>query len=227
MPRLMRKAKVGFMSKKKNLAISHSLNEKQKKEVKKLINVNLSRTLETKYYDIALNTVTGYTPSNAGTILPITGLVTYIAQGNADQQRVGDSITPIKYEFRGEITGNNLHTMRIIVFQWHPNYSDYSPSTGDILNGAYASSVNFPLAHQSWDYRKNFTVLADRFYVQDINKSTYVHIIIPKKKLVKNIEYIAGSQSNALNHIFMMFIQDGTTTLNTIYGVQRLYYKDA
>jgi len=187
--------------------------------VKKII----SNSTETKYVDGSIS----LTPGNTGSL----GTLVLPAQGASDTQRTGDDIKVQSLQFRGYVLNGNVHVMRIIVFQWHIE-STTAPTYGNILNGTWSgTSTQAPFGFPAWDYVKTmFTILSDRtIYAggnsSDIGLVNYM-VNIPGSK-IRKIHFINGSTTDCFNGLYVLTVQDGVASLNTLDANYRLQYKDA
>lgn len=183
----------------------------------------ISNSTETKFIDGA------YAPggNNTGQITTI-GLP---AQGSTDSNRVGDDIKPIALMLRGYLSGGNVHVMRVIVFQWLLE-STTVPTYSNILNGAFSgTSLQAPFAFPAWDFsKKAVKILSDKTLYAgtstgDIANVNYM-VNIPASKLRK-IHFVNGSSTDCFGGLYVLTVQDGTITLNTLAFDYRLTYKDA
>jgi len=187
--------------------------------VKQIIN----NSVETKFLDGFFGSAGGNSGNIFTLVLP--------GQGSTDSTRVGDDIKPVMWELRGYLSGGNIHAMRVVLFQWHIE-STTAPTFGNILNGAASgTSTQAPFAFPAWDYQKTmFNILSDKmFYAQgtgtDMNILNY-RVKIPGTKLRK-IHFINGSTTDCFNGLYMLTVQDGAVTLNTLNCSSRLTWKDA
>ncbi len=98
--------------------------------------------------------------SSSGTILP--GL-SGPAQGVALNQRTGDVIYLNKFYITYTVDAANsdvFSSLRVILFQWHPNSALASPTVADILQ----SSTFNVCAMYDWNFSNQYTILYDRLH---------------------------------------------------------------
>lgn len=192
------------------------------KSVKEFVKKEIHREVETKQLLQSINVTAGWT----GGITQITQPV----QGTADGQRIGDKIEPQMLRIKGLVQGTNLHVMRIVVIQWRPNSGTFTPTVGNILEGAYSGSVNFVNCPISRDYRHEFKVLHDKRYFASGLADHYANIPVDIKlyrKNLNNVNFINNSATDGVGTLWFLTVQDGTATLNSFIAVSQYQYKDA
>ncbi len=109
-----------------------------------------------KFFDCNLTTVS---PLTTGTITGLLGP----AQGAAVNQRIGDIIYLQKMWINYTCDAANADvysSLRVIVFQWHPNNGLIVPTASDILQ-LVSTSV---YAMYDWNFADQYTILYDKLH---------------------------------------------------------------
>lgn len=182
----------------------------------------VANSTETKFVDNSYSV----TPDNTGAITTI--ILPVI--GTGDSNRIGDDIKPTSLVLRGYLSGGNIHVMRVIVFQWHL-ISTSAPTYNSILNPSFnGTSLSAPFSEPNWDYKKkSFKILSDKtMFSQGTGDITLINymVSIPASKLRK-INFIAGSGTTCINGLYLLTVQDGIVSLNSLSFDARLTYKDS
>lgn len=136
--------------------------------------------------------------------------LTNISQGNADGQRIGDSIQLTNFIWRGTITPGSVDCFgRIILFQFHELDSGTSPTRTDVLTstgGGVGTLTNWSHNKDSLD-AKRLRILADwRFPIRVASSSDYNASVLffRTKRLRKAVRYNLGTNYGT-NKILMWF----------------------
>lgn len=140
------------------------LNQRQKRQVKSLI----GRRIETKFVD-ALKSSTGIVSS--GTLFNLN----VPSSGTGISGRIGDRVTVRRIDFAYQVIGyDTTNQVRVIIFKWQNDNSVYAPSTITILDPAYTSTADCPLAPYNWDnfHAKDFAVCYDKVHSLSFNNTT-------------------------------------------------------
>lgn len=199
--------------------------------VKKIVKRELHKQIEDKNADLYfVRTEEELNPS--GTVNTI--FVNPIVQGTDDGQRVGSRILPKSISLRMNISKDPdqqsglYNNFRVILFRWHPDSTNYTPTFGDILNTAESTAVYNP------DTRDQFTVIMDKWYSgEDLSNGNQSHNMVLNKKL--NLKQYMNFQTNnngaCTNQLYCLIQSDYTGTnadtaeVVNIRGV--MFYEDA
>lgn len=192
--------------------------------VKSIVNKTLDRRVEKKYFDVDKSG--GYQFSVAGTMTKLSGL----AQGVADNQRVGDQCKLKSLLIRGFISGNALGALmcRVIVFRWNDD-DTVAPTIGDILQQTGTSVVVTSPYFFDQVRQGRFTVLKDKM-IYSTNAASSNNYTVPFKiyrKIGSRIDTKGGS-TNGKGHIYMLIcssITNATYCPNIFYN-SRISYTD-
>lgn len=155
-------------------------------------------------------------------------LISNIAQGTADGQRLGDAIDLKWIEGRIAWTlGTSPNKVRIIILQWHEMCVGGSPNVGSVLENL-GTAVTY-LQSYVWSNRKAFTVLRDKTYELETGvTTTAIDRFKIKSGFRKKIQYSAGSSTSMQNGIFIIVVSDdGVVTYPTFSHHTRICYSDA
>lgn len=168
------------------------LNQKQKKEVKKLVQAPMER----KHF------VTAYEGNASSSVHVITDL-TGIAQGDAYNERDGDSIKIVGGYFRGSVVGSDAtNIVRITLIRWKPTTT---PTANDIYQSTGIGTVGSIYSEFDRDNRKSFTVLKDIFiHVDGYNPQKPFYIRIKNQPMLKYM----GSSTNGANKLYLIHSSD-------------------
>jgi len=220
-----------------------------RKYVKKAINANA----EEKY---ALTNINGasITQDQKGVADAYYCLTDNIPQGLLDNNnRDGDQIRLHTFEGRyitqmdpAAATGNKNVTMRMIIFRANTNI-DTTAAVGSGLIAIYPLSNILALGAggvvsitSTYNHdrlkAKLFTILYDKCWFQTtapligpgVNNNTR-YIVIKKKLKNMKIEYIAGSTTNAMNHLFVLIMTNqnsGVANAPQLYSSTKVTYFD-
>ena len=136
-----------------------------------------------------------------------------IAQGDGENERVGNDIKPkylaLRYQVKAQQgTVQNDTEVRVLLFQWHPN----SAQAGDPSTGVMLENGNNPFAYYKTNQTKQFTILHDGKYVVNAERASpswlYLQdVTIPGQKMRK-IHYNDATTTTGENHIYLMFIHN-------------------
>lgn len=200
------------------------LNKRQKKEVKRIVNVGR----ETKYNDVTLN---AQTSTNTVGIQPLIS----INQGTTDITRVGDEIKLKAVEFQIKIEQTpataagikDNHVVRVLIIQWK---GATTPAAADIFQYTGAGVMVSPIDNDR--QRKLLKVLYDRkFYLQDAGPSITGNSRQIIKRFAKRITFSAGSASPQDNQLYFVNVSDYTAAAGevapTYYFASRVKYTDS
>jgi len=192
---------------------------KVSKTVKSYVKKTLASGIENKYIDAVYSS---YQPTYSY------GFISFLAfpgtQGPGISQRIGNAIKPTKISFRGQYYGGNTHILRMIVFRWHPNTA---PTGALVLENVYASTFRAPFTPYNYENRGMYTILKDKTYNLSAGgpNNVLINFDLKGKKLAQVKWDQAGA--NVSNGVYVIMIQDGVVTLNTVDMVVRTWYEDA
>lgn len=186
-----------------------------------------NRTKEIKYANlltVPYQQVTGYTTTD----------LTAIAQGTADTQRIGDSISWVDLEMRLAVftrsttptpTSSNV---RVMIYQWHSDDAIDPPSATVILG----SSTSDPIAPVNYDLQNQqnkIKVLYDKtFLVMNTGLGPQpTEFVIPHTAGRQKISYTGGGTTGN-DHVYIMVGSDtpGAAAPFVAFNA-RLRYRDA
>lgn len=187
---------------------------------KKLINSQLSRRLEKKYF-LTAESATNMTYAGAVSDLSL------IAQGDTDISRDGDSLYMRSCRIVGTMhnAGGDANHVRVILFQWH---DDSTPTPSNVLIAGYLSTVNSVNSLYHHDQRKKYSVLWDKKIRLDPSGPTSAFFDSGYKfPKVKKISYTAGTTVGN-NKLWLLIVSDtASATYPTVNYVAKLTYNDA
>lgn len=204
------------------------LNQIERSQVQRLI----KRGVETKFYDRVQE------DQEINTSSFLTNLTNNIAQGDGQEQRIGDKID-IRYlrisgdfatKVAGAGTASTLNDVRLMVFRWKPDNGTDPPVMADLLEDTSTLPIHSPY-NQDPSLKKKFSILYDKhFTLQSRSLGGKDHrdfkITVGPKKLGK-IHFNAGITTGA-GMIYMLVIGNQATGDNAClmdYSSQ-VSYKD-
>ena len=192
----------------------------------------LSSIAEHKYFEngVTLGPTAGAQLNSTGSLL----LITDVAQGAGQTNRIGDKATgtslEMKYEliFPGLATTNPINTARIIVFIWK---DDTVPAVVDILEDPTYPSLS-PFNHDKKVKRKIlydktinqyglYSAVATQSFADSQRPNVTYSVYIPLGKLKRycNIYYQSGT-TVGVNNIYCLAIADNNGAANTTWSFQ-------
>jgi hypothetical protein len=193
-------------------------NPSKTSDLKSLVAQEVKKIEGEKYHNKFIDTQATATPAyNQGPfsmVLPI--------QGVTDSNRIGDTIRLTKISCRVYLNGINTHLMRLIIFRWHPLSISQAPTAALILQSISATYA--PLSPYMFDTKPLFSVLYDKTWPMDSYHGTYVEEFSLRANWVT--KFNTNSATDAIDSVFILYLQDGTLTLNTITLDFRLFYHD-
>jgi len=199
-------------------------------DVQKMITSALNKDREAKYLISGATNVFGtaaYTYSS----------VVDVPQGTGDSARIGDVLEPARLHFvihlvRNPATSNVDEVIRIVIFQWRPQFS-LQPPTSAVLwkNDPIASAVT-PFSEWIKDARSSFIVLYDRRFVMTGLTATtegarVITFHVNLRRALKQLQYVAGSTTDATNKIFIGTCSSTATTPPVLTWRAQFSYWDA
>lgn len=170
----------------------------------------------------------------------VRSFVDAIAQGTADNQRVGTMISPTSLQFRAYLRSNTTtvgpSTSRLIV-AWDKQADQLNPPVSG-ANGVLDSTVvtNELLSPFNHDNIERYTILYDKVFTLNVNSSTSSTTTVPngkyikkKIKLSRNIRYgTIGAGVPITNNLVFIWLTDTLLAGQPTFEMgSRLYYKDS
>lgn len=199
---------------------------KTAKVVKKIVKNELHKQIEDKDAELSLS-VSQTLLDPIGNVYPL--LTTGIVTGSDDGERIGSRILPksleMRFNFNNSSTTTNRH--RIVVFRWHPDNTNYTPTAPQIFNSSGSDAQYNPQT------RDQFTVLMD--YTVDerdlSNGHQSYHKLLRKKLNLKQYMNFQASNSGACTNNLYAVVQSDVTessSSNVIISMSGiLFYEDA
>lgn len=199
-----------------------SLNPRQKKEVKMIINKNT----ELKSYDA------GYAgaavASLAGSITPLFP----IPQGAGNSQRVGNDITAsyMQLQWQGTIaTTDASNIIRILIFQWSLDNATAVPTVADILYTGGGMAAWNALPH--FDNRDKYKILYDQsVFLEAGSVGSSTASVGPRKLKIphKTMLFNGGGVTTGRYMTYALLCSDSAAVDHPDFQIQaRLVYRDA
>lgn len=185
-------------------------------EAKKVV----SKAIETKMHDVNQTTV----PIDY-TIGYVSSMTSALTRGTAENQYLGDKITPVGLSVRMQFTRVDATQMiRCIVIQ---NRAGGVPLLSTLLQSV--GNITAPLSPYDVDYDNTYRVLYDQVWSMDSIRGT---TMIKKLKLnyrrLRPIWFNGADGELERGGIYLMFISDSAVSSHpTVDFRARLYYKDA
>lgn len=199
-----------------------SLNPRQKKEVKMIINKNLElKSVDATYGGAAS--------------APLAGVITAmfpIAQGTGNSQRVGNDVNAsyTQIQWQGVISSSDpTNELRVIIFQWSLDNASAVPTVADILYTAggmagYNALYNF-------DNRDKYKILYDRSVFLEagsVGSSTVSYGPIKLKIPHKTMLFNGGGATTGRYMLYNLICSDSAGIPHPTVNLQsRLVYRDA
>jgi len=204
----------------------------------KRIKTIVDRSTETKelFFNSGLSALTF---TKAGDVMPLfaTGTVstdTYYpcAQGDGDNERIGDSVKLkyLKLNLRIVVSATSPDVVRIIVFRWKPNiaYStDFNTLTPLVLYNAASDDYQTAMSHYN-NKKSQYHIYRDRLIHMDTyNSIKAIRMKIPLKDIKCEFTGDGTATSHSMtNSLFVMVIGEGTPTNSYVWS-SVVSYKDA
>lgn len=187
----------------------------------------IRKTEEIKYLD---TTVTSALAHYAG----YQSVVTNIAQGQTQNQRIGDNLNLLSLQFRFRLSLGSTPTdgpVRVIVYQWHDMSSGSDPVPADILQTiGTASSFLAPYAESQ---QKDYSILYDKTYtLTAAQRPVYCSPRISingGKFMQRSMHFKPASSVLARNNLYLLFIGQNASgvTCPFIDFICRVRYTDS
>lgn len=181
-----------------------------------------------------------------------------IAQGGADiNNRSGDRIflKSIKFRFLTQMVPNQATANNVVMFRFLLVQFKEAVNTTAAIGSALKAIINptlfltpgedgtnpDPLSMYNHDRRKQYAFLCDKVWTQVANGNAagvalnnsmirQMNIVVPMRKVLKQIEYINGSTTNAINHIVGLVITQNANAITSpplFYGVSKIDFTDS
>lgn len=205
---------------------------KTAKAVKKIVKKELHKQIEDKNVEISVQ-VNEQFLDPLGNVFNLIDITSYLQNGSQDGQRVGSRVLPksmsVRCNLRDPDTQSGVNNnFRIVIFRWHPDETNYVPTSQQIFQGQGT------LAPYNPDTRDQFTVLLDKQYnAQDLISGAQKHNFTLNKKLnlKQYMNFQATNSGKCTNDLFMIVQSDiagtpsDTTPVVNIQGL--MFYEDA
>jgi hypothetical protein len=156
--------------------------------------------------------------------------LTIIPQGNAQSQRIGDVIYPIKLDCRYSLSTANsdvFNTIRLVLFTWKQNNASVAPGTASVLE---SPTTMGPLSFYNYEGRLEYHILKDIMRSMSgtsaaptIESNLVAAFTVPLSgKIVYNLGVTTG-----YNQIYLANISDSAVTPYPFLTMWfRLWYYD-
>lgn len=191
-------------------------------KVKKIVDMKIAKNTEMKLFD---STATQQTVSDAGTLTNLTA----VGQGDHDDQRQGDKLTPkkliVKMNF---VAGDSTNICRVVIFRWKQYSGSIAPTQALLMDYTTANGVLAPLSMYAHDYRSTFQILHDKtIYLNAVSKPQVGHSFRLNLKRGPKINFVATT-TNAQNHIYMYIVSDSAAATHPNYShISRFNFVDS
>lgn len=193
-----------------------TLNKKQKQQVKDMM---LSNT-ELKYMMFYVNAAG---PNATAVVTPSTT----IPQGDAQGERIGDSLRFHHAILRGNVTcADSTNVVRVIFFLWRPNSALAAPVAADLLDLGPAGIIDV-LSQHNYLKRDLYKIIFDKVY--DLTLSGYNRVIDFNEKIqIKGrSDYGTSAGGNATNTIYVLYLSDSAAAPNPTLNLNlQTFYSD-
>lgn len=189
------------------------------KAVNRQIRKQLNKAIESKHHDYLMN--------SSG--VDFSGTMHDLSQvngGNSSITRVGDKIQPSQLDLRWQVTiGDTTNSIRMILFQWHPDDATDLPTTTEILQTIAVPEA--PQAQYNTNFRSQYRVLKDVTIPLGASSRETVTGRWLINKHMRPIHYNFGAVTG-VDKIYLMVISDSGAVPNPGFiGRWRMYFKDA
>jgi len=198
----------------------------QKKENNQLSLTRLSLLArDEKYFD------TTWVAVNVTTTLTIYS-VTAIPQGNAQSQRIGDKVMPLRAKCLLQLYGSSTdiqNFVRVILFRFKPNNAagSFPLSTGVVLDhgaSGVSAETNSPYSFANRDV---FTIVKDTIVPMCYNGANGVAEWVFDAAFPPVATVFTAGLTTGANQLFLMLGSDSSAAPHpTVTGVFRLFYTD-
>ncbi len=165
-------------------------------------------------------------PAQAGAVVNLMNL----AQGLDSNERIGDSVMPVRIEVRGKYVLNasaTASTVRLVILR-----DNAGTTTQPTIIEAFGSVANFrnnnPAIGDS-QQRARFTILWDKFItIESGNSSGTIKAIAMKKRLARRKVHFTGATATdeGKNCIYLFHATDEATNVPAATALVKLWYND-
>lgn len=184
---------------------------------KKYVRSVVNREIETKHDNTEIN-------ATATLSTPLWYDLTSFSQGVTGLTRVGDRIRPIKLRINHTaVASTSTNRMRVVIFQWHPNTANHTPSLSTFIDANAGYEIQGPL-HP--DYRQQFTLLKDVYWTFDNVTGPGIRSMILNIRPKKTIEFNPAANTGT-NHVYMLVMGDNNTYPQSFTTSVQFMFKDA
>lgn len=201
------------------------LSVEAKREVRSLISKGISRNAESKQHSVSV--APGIVFDGAGGV--IISQLTNMAQGVADNQRVGDEATlkwlrvHMFFSNQAGATANPYTFFRVVIFQYHR--SDNAPQIAELflVSSANGGATYGTFSSRNIDYMGIYNVLYDKTiktvqgaanaanYGANSSYAQELQIRVPLKYAKRKIQYLAASTTST-NGIYILITTGQVST---------------
>lgn len=211
------------------------VSKKTSSVVKRIVKKELHKEIEDKNASINI----AYQEQDITSTGSIFGLLpSGILQGVDDGDRIGSRILPKSLVLRGYLKGQvpastsfgnlNNNSVRTILFRWHPDSTNFTPTVAQILENPSVYSNYNP------DTRDQFTVLKDMIADADdqaFNSQRSTYNCMKKLNSRQYMNFQAGNSGACTNNLFGLIIAEANgVAMSTKPCLQlegNLFYEDA
>lgn len=183
------------------------------RSMRKVARSELRKFQETNFWDINITQVATW----GGAIHSLTA----VPQGTADQNRIGDKLTPVSMTFRYHVISPTSGVIRLIFFRYKLSST---PVPGDVLISTNLGTSFGVTSGYEHDLRSDFEVLHDVTLGSTAGSSSELIVRKKFKKMAssKKIEFVASGASGR-NKVYLLVIGNKATS-PTVVLTSRLNY---
>jgi len=201
------------------------------RKVKRITRIVRSLKPEVKYFD---SSVTNSSLTANGFIYPLNNVVQSTSASN-DITRIGDIITNKLLHFRARVlcNGNSASAsdmVRLILF-WGKSEQGTFPVPSLLLNSSTLGGFIAPLSMQSYDYRRDITVIKDQTHqlpgeslTQGIPLEWEINWKVPLKH---KTNFIAATTNMSDHGLYLLAVGDSTSNMPQMDYVARVTFTDS
>lgn len=167
------------------------------------------------------------------TNVPFIVNVSEIGEGDGDNQRTGNTVSPVKYNLMIKARAETAYSneARVIVFRW---FDDVAPTVNDILysnaTGIFAALdyINIPTVYQR---KPQYQIISDQVQTF-VSTASNEEVVFSCEKVFKKSAQMhftdSSGTSNLWGQIYIMIVSDSLASPHPVMqGYSRLLYKDA
>lgn len=155
--------------------------------------------------------------------------LTLVGQGDHDDQRQGDKLTPKNLKINMNfVCGDSTNIVRCLILRWKQLNSAVAPIQADVMELTGAAGALAPISHYNHDKRSAYQVLHDKtIYLNGVDKPQVKHNVYLNLKKYPKIKYLATT-TNGYDHIYIGFISDsGAATHPSVNFTARFNFVDS